>query len=88
MKERHDYRLKVENMTSLWYATFIVRKGKNVLYYSMNETPLALSNLVGNDAAELRFALEDALCGTVAANKVRDVLKKRNSNSGTIVTVL
>jgi hypothetical protein len=40
---------------------YIVRAANGaVTYMSAQETPLALSHLVGNEAAELRFQLEDA----------------------------
>jgi hypothetical protein len=46
---------------------YIVRAASGVVtYMSAQETPLALSHLVGNEAAELRFQLEDAKDGEAA----------------------
>ena len=46
---------------------YIVRAANGVVtYMSAQETPLALSHLVGNEAAELRFKLEDAKDGEAA----------------------
>jgi hypothetical protein len=46
---------------------YIVRAANGaVTYMSAQETPLALSHLVGNEAAELRFLLEDAKDGEAA----------------------
>jgi hypothetical protein len=46
---------------------YIVRAANGaVTYMSAQETPLALSHLVGNEAAELRFQLEDAKDGKAA----------------------
>jgi hypothetical protein len=46
---------------------YIVRAANGVVtYMSAQETPLALFNLVGNEAAELRFKLEDAKDGEAA----------------------
>lgn len=67
---KRDYRLKIHGSN-----TFLVRRGTHVSYISASETPLALSNLVQAQAAELRFALEDALDGNAAAQAVRASLK-------------
>ena len=46
---------------------YIVRAANGVVtYMSAQEMPLALSHLVGNEAAELRFQLEDAKDGEAA----------------------
>ena len=46
---------------------YIVRAANGaVTYMSAQEMPLALSHLVGNEAAELRFQLEDAKDGEAA----------------------
>lgn len=45
-------------------VSFLVIKPGKVSYISSDERQLALSNLVLEDAAELRFALEDCDCET------------------------
>lgn len=70
---KQDYRLRVT--TELKHHTYIVRKGDRVSYISSDETPLALSNLIFQGAAEVRFALEDDTDGFVAARNLRTVLQ-------------
>ena len=54
---------------------YIVRAVNGVVSYkSASETPLALSHLVGNEAAELRFKLEDARDGKAALDCLHKVL--------------
>jgi hypothetical protein len=48
-----------------------------VRYFTAGETPLTLSSLVGNEAAELRFALEDAMDETSALKAVSDRLERQ-----------
>ena len=59
------YRIRI--MSGGGGRCYIVRAVNGVVsYMSASETPLALSNLVGNEAAELRFKLEDARDGKAA----------------------
>ena len=74
MTVQHDYRLRITMHDQS--RMYLVRRGKIVSYISANETPNALSNLVQNDAAELRFWLEDVDSGTDAALKVKGVLER------------
>lgn len=52
-------------------VNFITRSNGKVLHFSASETPMALSNCAGNNAADLRFALEDAATGADAIKSVR-----------------
>jgi hypothetical protein len=55
---KSQIRLKItDNLNNISYITISNHK---VAYFGATEIPLALSNLAGNQAAELRFALEDA----------------------------
>lgn len=74
MVTKHDYRLKVASHNG---NTYITRHGKNVQYMSGNETPLALSNLLGGLAAETRFKLEDARDGADAQHVLQIVLHEQ-----------
>lgn len=71
-----DYRLRVADKFHSG-LTYIVRRNGRVDYISADETPLALSNLVSSDAAELRFDLEDAVDGRAAAQALGAVLDER-----------
>jgi hypothetical protein len=58
--------------------SYLVRRRENeILYFTAGETPLALTNLVGNEAAELRFALEDAMDDSSAFKAVSDRLERQ-----------
>ncbi len=50
---------------------FVVHVDRKVSYYSASETPLAISNIAAGNAAELRFALEDATGPNAALAAVR-----------------
>jgi hypothetical protein len=80
MTRAKDYRIRItkpgDNRSS-----YIVRKGTEVWYMSANETPLALANLVHSEAAEMRFALEDAADGAAAGKAIRDFLVRLWSNN-------
>jgi hypothetical protein len=54
-----DIRIKVTD--TLGNVSYLIRNAPkaNFTYMSGSETPLSLSNLVGKDAAEFRFALRD-----------------------------
>lgn len=69
-----DYRLKVTDR-QLGNVSFLIRENGKVSYFSASETPLALSNLVDSQAAELRFKLKDALGAENAAHAVRAALR-------------
>jgi hypothetical protein len=68
---KKSYRVRHED--SFGNRHYIVRyEGRsNVLYQSASEVPLALSNCFHNDAAEIRFALEDARDGVAAARIIK-----------------
>jgi hypothetical protein len=68
-KAKSSFRLKVKD--SFGSISFIIRDNNKVTYCSGNETPLALSNLAGSKACELRFALQDASSGIAGADAVR-----------------
>lgn len=75
-KQLREYRLRVTDHQGV--KTYVVRDLRgNVTYISADETPLALSNLVSKDAAELRFAFQDALDGTKARRALVEVLAKQ-----------
>jgi hypothetical protein len=59
--------------------SYLVRRRDKtqIRYFTAGETPLALSNLVGNEAAELRFALEDAMDDASALKAVSDRLERQ-----------
>lgn len=83
MKKPNNYRLRIilpANGTGSPTHTYITRYGERVSYLSASETPLALSNLIHDDAAALRFALEDAFDGSKAAQAVRAVLTAQWKN--------
>jgi hypothetical protein len=66
---------------------YIVIRDGEVRYMSASETPLALSNLCGANAAELRFALED--CGGDVDLALKAVRKfcKQNGDYKTIEVI-
>lgn len=72
-----NYRLKISSPPKPESVTYITRQQQRVFYFDGKETPLALSNLVGPKAAELRFKLEDAVNGAAAAGHVRVILASR-----------
>lgn len=69
---KKNYRIKVKDFNG--NLTYLVRKEGKVSYYSKSEVPLALSNLASDNAAELRFKLEDAYDGSRAVVAVRAIL--------------
>ena len=69
-----NFRLKIERHENP--PTFIVRKDGKVCYMSGSQTPLALSNLVQENAAELSFALEDCFDARQAREAVQTVLDR------------
>jgi hypothetical protein len=72
---RH-YRLMIDSPTR--GKSFIVRgEGRQVHYVSDSETPLCLSNLLGHNAAQVRFALEDARTPAEARSVVENTLRKQ-----------
>jgi hypothetical protein len=74
-KQSRPYRLRItEHGASVSYI--VRRPSGEVRYLSRSEMPLALSNLVQGEAAELRFQLEDALDGSAAARAVRVAWQK------------
>jgi len=79
-KKLTDYRLRVTEINGRG-KTYLTRHDGKVSYFSASETPLALSNLVQGEAAELRFALEDATMPNVAAALVRQVLNQMWKNN-------
>jgi hypothetical protein len=79
MTERiRDYRIKIIKQGNIYtFETYIYRKGSLVFYIDAEETPLALSNLLGAAAAETRFRLEDAPDGNDALIILREALLKK-----------
>lgn len=68
------YRIKVESLASgrTFYLTRNINGG--ILFYDRTETPNALSNLVGSNAAELRFRCEDAIDADAAIRAIETAL--------------
>lgn len=89
---RRDYRLRISEPHTIsretFRATYIVRKGDRVSYIASDETPLALSNLILQRAAEVRFSLEDALNGDDAAKAVRAALAEQHKNNRPLLPVV
>ena len=73
------YRLRItQNAANRPWVTYIVRKKNgDVVCMSVHETTLALSDLIHDDPAGLRFKLEDAPDGTAAARLVQEALTKQ-----------
>lgn len=85
-----NYRLRITKAQQghRSYTTYVVRKSDRVIYMSGDETPLALSNLIHDDAAGTRFVLEDALDGAAAAKALRDVLAKQWANNPPLMPIV
>jgi hypothetical protein len=74
MSDKIPYRIRITD--TLNNISYIVRDEKGrVDYYSSKETPLALANVFGDAAAELRFKLKDAKFGADASKEVRALTK-------------
>jgi hypothetical protein len=75
MKSPKPYRLRITRSAasgSTSGATYFTRDDKGrTFYFAGDETPLALSNLLGGDAAEMRFKLADAPTGNFAVDVLR-----------------
>ena len=88
-KERTKFRVKITTRGS---STYICRaENGKVWYMSGSQTPLALSNLVSNQAAELQFRLEDVVKPADAFKIVRECLKAlwaNNPNGCPVVELL
>ena len=63
-----NYRIRVTNNGG--GKGYVVRKGDKVSFYNTEETPLSF-NYITNNAAELRFELEDAANAAAAAQALR-----------------
>lgn len=75
-----SYRIRIAD--HLGNVSYIVRRASgHVDYFSSDEVPLALSNLVSSSAAELRFKLSDAKFGVDAEREVRKVLETKWRNN-------
>jgi len=72
MATKKDFRLKL--VDTLGNTSYIARRGDRVSYVSGSETPLALSNAAGNNAAALRFELEDAFDAAEALKATKKVV--------------
>jgi hypothetical protein len=59
--------------------SYLVRRAGNIdiSYISAEEVPLAMSKAFGNQAAEVRFELEDAEHGADAVKVIRQVLANK-----------
>ena len=66
--------------------SYLVRNDGKINYYSSSEIPLALSNMVGSHAAELRFAVSDAITGEKALTAVKDALRAYHPGAADIHT--
>lgn len=79
MAKLTSWRIRI--VDHLGNTSFLVRKGDanngDVTYKSADEIPLALSNMFGNGAAEIRFKLEDTQFGSDAVKIVRDFLTEK-----------
>jgi len=71
------FRIRITDRTG--NISYLVRRRdkRQIRYFTAGETPLTLSGLVGNEAAELRFALEDAMDETSALKAVSDRLERQ-----------
>jgi hypothetical protein len=70
-------------------STYIIRnKDGRVSYISSDETPLALYSLIINDAARIRFRLEDALDGNDAAKELREALLRQYANNKPLMPIV
>jgi hypothetical protein len=58
MAKPFTFRAEVTN--GMEHRSYFERDDKGLHYYSSNMTPLAISNIAGDEAALLRFALLDA----------------------------
>lgn len=68
--KKGSFRLKVKD--SMGNVSFLFRNTSGgINYCSSSETPLALSNIAGENACELRFALLDARSSNDAAAAMR-----------------
>lgn len=72
-KAKADFRLQY--LDAIGNIRFITRTNGKVSHFSGNLTPHALSNVAGENAALLSFALADALNGSDAAQAVRKLGK-------------
>ena len=68
-KSKRDIRIRV--MDSLGNTSYITVENGKVGYCTAGDIPLALSNMFGEKAAEVRFALSDAKDGHEAIKIVR-----------------
>lgn len=85
-RKPRPYRLRIVDGMN---KTYIVRsEGGHVAYKTASEVPLALSNLLLNEAAETRFKLEDALDGSEARGVLLTALRRAYKNSMIIVDVV
>jgi len=76
MKKHREYRIKITD--HLKNISYLIRTEKgDVIYVSGDEVYLALSNLAGHGAVELRFALQDAPDGTSAFHALDKFLKQK-----------
>lgn len=64
-----NFRIKLQG--GMGHDYYVVRTKGNITFISGNETPHALSNIAGSNAAMLRFQLEDARDGNAAAKSIR-----------------
>jgi len=68
-RAKADFRVKYTDYVG--NARFITRKNGRLAHFSGNLTPHALSNVAGENAADLQFALEDSLSAADAAAAIR-----------------
>jgi hypothetical protein len=78
-KEPSEFRIRYTD--TMGNTSYITRRKGEVYYFSGSEVSLALSSLVGQYAAELRFALRDAQSGWDAVKAVRASMTKYHPNA-------
>jgi hypothetical protein len=76
-KAMKPFRLRVIDRSG--NISYLVRRREKtqIRYFTAGESPLPLSNLVGNEAAELRFELEDAMDDSSAFKALSERLERQ-----------
>lgn len=72
-KPKTDFRIKYTD--AIGNVRFITRTSGKVAHFAGNLTPHALSNVAGDNAALLSFALADAVNASDAAKAIRELAK-------------
>lgn len=69
--KKADYRIRIKD--SLNHLSYLVRTRGSLDYYNSAEVPLALSNLIWENAAEARFRLVDAANSDEAVSILKEL---------------